>query len=155
MFWSAWGEIRSHPTHVRLIIHRGYVQLSCMWNFFFILIVANRFGLCFGNIHQREPSLWFTVLSQCWWKRFTMIQLCWITSLWFIQQHPKWLKHAHLDGSKREFLALCDGGKKWVFVASDRVFPVRRPAAGSHSPNGNLQWPWAGSREYRQRGFTK
>lgn len=40
-----------------------------------------------------------------------------------------------------EFLAGCDGGKKWVFVASDRVFPAGRPAAGwrpvsSHEQRG-------------------
>lgn len=31
-----------------LIIHRGYVQLFCLWNIF-ILTVANRFWICFGN----------------------------------------------------------------------------------------------------------
>lgn len=45
---------------------------------------------------------------------------------------------------KPTLLALVvDGGKKikWVFVASDRAFPVRRPVAGSHSPNGTGTGP--------------
>lgn len=52
------------------------------------------------------------------------------------QQSDSWLKPA-LRYKQKRILSTLRWGKTWVFVASDRVFPVRRPAAGSHSLNGN------------------